>query len=945
MKKIIFILILFFIFSTDELKASSVDIVFNEIAWMGGLESSSNEWIELYNFNNTSITLDGWKITANDGQPEITLSGTIPAYGYFLLERSDDDSATDVEADQIYTGSLSNDGETLSLINLGSEIIDTINNGSGWLAGDNENKLTMSRNSNGNWVNSPFVGGSPKKLNPNNNENEEESTPSSKPAPENNSSNFNIKNSDLLITEFVSDPDDGKNEWIEIYNNTNNSLNLNNCYIEEGSETKSSFAQENICASCYIILDKPRGNLNNTGDIIKLFCSDILINQVAYGEWKDYQNNAPMANDPGSVYRKNLSTSIKNYSELFATTDIPTPGFENKNTDHEKNSMVNKSLTLLITEILPNPEGADEDDEFIELFNFGEDSVSLKNLKLKDAGGNKFIFDKQSIPAKKYFVIYRSETNIALNNSGDTINLIDGENIVDSLSYKQAKSGESLALNISQEEWQWTKDFSPGKENPKVNHIPLPDFYFPENNKAGNPVFFDSSDTSDADNDELKYFWDFDDSFTNTLENPEHTFFFPNNYTVTLKVFDGKATSTIKKAIKILKNSSIKIISQPENKKTERLEITEIFPNPEGDDKEGEFIEIFNPENFSIDLSGWSLDDSEGGSSPFVFKNTFIEANSYLAISRSDSGIVLNNSFDSARIINPDGTVVNKKSYTKAKDDTAFILNDDGQWVWDKNISPGEKNSIEKEKFSETTKIKQQNDNELNTFIKTDLENVRNLLVGDKVELIGTVIVEPGVLATQYFYIEDILGLQIYNYHKYFPPLRQGDRIIVQGELSQTNDEWKIKTKEITDIFIISESNKVEATELFSEILSPENIGRLIKISGVVSKKNNSTIFLETDSEEIPVYIKTSTGIKIKDIKVDDELIVTGILTKSKNGARLLARNQEDIYTSQKTNDIQVLGAEHKEWELKREKSSSNLKYFTSIFIAIVLGWLIYKKL
>jgi len=948
MKKIIFILTLFFTLPATSLQASSADIIFNEIAWMGGSESSSDEWIELYNPNDENICLDDWQIITDDEQPKIVLSGIIPAYGYFLLERTDDDSATNVEADQIYTGSLSNDGETLSLINSDSEIINTINSSSGWLAGDNENKLTMSRNSNGNWVNSPFVGGSPKKLNPNNNENEEENTPSNKPAPENNSSNFNIKNSDLLITEFVSDPGDGKNEWIEIYNNTNNSLNLDNCYIEEGSETKSSFAQENICTSCYIILDKPRGNLNNTGDIIKLFCSDNLIDQVVYGEWKDYQDNAPLARDPESVYRKDLLTSTKNYSELFSTTDAPTPGVKNKSTN--VNDVSGKVLPhIAISEILPNPEGPDEDDEFIELFNFEEKEISLQGLRLRDEGGNKFIFSAQIIPAKSYFVIYRSETKIALNNSGDKIELIDStENILDSIYYTQAKSGESLALNIEQNEWQWTKNISPGEKNPKINHTPLPDFYFAENIKAGQPVFFDSSDTSDIDGDDLRYFWDFGDNFTNTLANPEHTFFFPNKYTVILEVGDGKATSSIKKTLEVTGATTLKTVTQVEEQKLANLKITEIFPNPEGDDKEGEFIEIFNPENFTVDLTGWSLDDAEGGSAPFIFENLLIKPNSYLAISRSDSGIVLNNSFDSARVINPAGDVINEQSYTKAKNDNAFILGKNGQWTWGDSISPGEENQISQQvKISTNPTINTPNTN--NEFIKTDLENVRNLLIGDQVEVIGTIIVKPGVLATQYFYIQDSYGLQIYNYYKYFPPLKRGDRIIVRGELSEINNEFRIKTKEITDIFVISESAEPEAMQIDSEILNPENIGCLIKINGVITKKNNSTIYIETDEEEIPIYIKANTNISIKDFKIDDKLTITGILSENKNGPRLLPRDKNDIQKINKTKkdkeeNIQVLGAEYKEWKLKREPQAPQIKYFLTIFMAGVLGWLIYKK-
>jgi len=73
--------------------ASLRDVVISEIAWMGTTTSEHNEWIELYNNTDGPIDLTGWTLAAADGTPNILLSGPpIPAGGYFLLERTDDDS-------------------------------------------------------------------------------------------------------------------------------------------------------------------------------------------------------------------------------------------------------------------------------------------------------------------------------------------------------------------------------------------------------------------------------------------------------------------------------------------------------------------------------------------------------------------------------------------------------------------------------------------------------------------------------------------------------------------------------------------------------------------------------------------------------------------------------------------------------------------------------------
>ncbi len=122
-------------------------VVINEIAWAGtsaGLPT--DEWIELYNPTGAAINLTGWRITAADGTPNIILNGTIPAGGYFLLERTDDGVVSDIAADQIYSGALSNDGETLTLFDPVNRLIDTANsNGGKWPAGSSSTYGTMER--------------------------------------------------------------------------------------------------------------------------------------------------------------------------------------------------------------------------------------------------------------------------------------------------------------------------------------------------------------------------------------------------------------------------------------------------------------------------------------------------------------------------------------------------------------------------------------------------------------------------------------------------------------------------------------------------------------------------------------------------------------------------------------------------------------------------------
>lgn len=125
-------------------------VVINEIAWSGSAASSSDEWIELVNNSDRDIDLTGWVLrwegrAVHFGPVEAEVennaqevrSTIIPARGFYLLERTDDDTISDIEADLIYTGSLRNGGEQLELLDDQGNVVDTANTAlqEGWLAG------------------------------------------------------------------------------------------------------------------------------------------------------------------------------------------------------------------------------------------------------------------------------------------------------------------------------------------------------------------------------------------------------------------------------------------------------------------------------------------------------------------------------------------------------------------------------------------------------------------------------------------------------------------------------------------------------------------------------------------------------------------------------------------------------------------------------------------
>lgn len=124
------------------------DVVINEVAWAGTVANSADEWIELRNNSSQEIDLSGYALRWDDGETVVRFEAssdsntvevrrtTIPADGFMLLERTDDEAISDVDADLIYTGALGNGGETLQLLDDEGDVVDEVNaDGGEWPAG------------------------------------------------------------------------------------------------------------------------------------------------------------------------------------------------------------------------------------------------------------------------------------------------------------------------------------------------------------------------------------------------------------------------------------------------------------------------------------------------------------------------------------------------------------------------------------------------------------------------------------------------------------------------------------------------------------------------------------------------------------------------------------------------------------------------------------------
>jgi PKD repeat protein len=721
---------------------------------------------------------------------------------------------------------------------------------------------------------------------------------------------------DITIIEIAAFKTSGY-EYIKLYNNTNDSINLEGWKFVEGfSESKINgvkhslkeynqgfiippnkevvicqdpikFSEENNFNG--LILDSSWSSLNESGERLQLLDNDGKIIE-------DFTYISAKVNSLKRINFTLLDYTSNNWQEktTYQTEqNNETPNSNNQKID--KNKVSKESHNIIFTEILPNPAGADNEKEFIEIKNISKNTISLNGWQLKDNSKRTFTIKTKSysdslLRPNHFFIFYRDETGIALNNSsGDELKIYNKTgSLIDKVSYKINAPEKSSYAKDKNNLWRWVKKQTPGEENnlEPLNEVPIIDVEMINQSKTNEEIYFDASDSYDPDNDEIFFIWNFGDNNSSTLINPNHSYAEAGEYKVTLAVFDSRDASTTKEyLLKILSdktNNLNKLNNYP------KIIISEIFPNPAGQDDD-EFIELFNPNLFEVNLSGWTIKDASKSSKWEIENNITIDPQDYIVFTKDETGINLNNKSDSVYLIDPTENIIDKIFYSGAKEDMSYSLNKNKNWLWNNNITPWEENNFLKfSSFNDYTKY--EIENIADPLI--DLAEIKNLEPGTKVEAIGLVTAEPGILGKQIFYLN---GLQIYMYNKDFPELSLGDKIKINGEVSKTNNETRIKIKDKENIEFLGRKEKPEIKETFIEDIDENLIGNLIKINGEVTEHKGNTLWIDDDTEELKIYINKYTGINLDKCEPGQFAEITGILSKTDSGYRLMPRYLEDI--------------------------------------------------
>ncbi len=238
-------------------------VILNEIAWMGTTSSSNDEWIELKNISNYYIDLTGWQLLDKNQNIKIIFEETgIPQTGFYLLERTDDNTLPEITADTIYNGNLNNTNESIYLFNSDCQLQDELEVFSEWPGGDNVSKRTLERKNDFLWQTSSIIGGTPKDANSNGyvapyvgGGGGGTTTEPSKPCEK------------VLISEIQIE---GNTDFIEFYNPLDHSVDISSYQIKKKNQVGTEYSirllpeETNIPPLSYLLWATSQNNYHQT---------------------------------------------------------------------------------------------------------------------------------------------------------------------------------------------------------------------------------------------------------------------------------------------------------------------------------------------------------------------------------------------------------------------------------------------------------------------------------------------------------------------------------------------------------------------------------------------------------------------------------------------------------------------------------------------------------
>ncbi len=325
------------------------------------------------------------------------------------------------------------------------------------------------------------------------------------------------------------------------------------------------------------------------------------------------------------------------------------------------------------------------------------------------------------------------------------------------------------------------------------------------------------------------------------------------------------------------------------------IEISEIFPNPEGTDEKGvnEWVELYNSGSKKINLKGLILKQITSKNYQYIVpEDLFINSKSYVLLHPDFS---INNTEATFQILNEDEEIFDEVFYVGGVKEEQSVIRQDGsnEFLATTISTPGEINV-------QAGSVLSAEDVEV-----IPIADAKNLKEDSFVSVKGAITVKPDVLGNEIFYIQDETGGIQIDLNGQGENFLEKDVIIeVEGYFDIYHSEPRIKVAEST-ITPINQAEVIQPKFVRIGEIDVGRIGSLIKIEGTVIKTSGNTFYINDQSGTIKVQIKDTTGIERPECRKGYYAEITGILSAwdtDENGNpsyRLLPRFQEDVFISE----------------------------------------------
>jgi|GEM_PF-1911999 len=497
---------------------------------------------------------------------------------------------------------------------------------------------------------------------------------------------------DILLSEVQIEGEKAADEFIEIYNSSDEPSNLNGWSVRKksasdvtakGSSLKTFGVNDAIPPKGFFLWANNGGifkdiadtttssGLSDNNSLALYNKNGALIDSLTWGTGHTLPFSPSQFSNPEESESFTRDLEALSWNETKKTTPTNSKG-ETILVEEEPSPPVDLGPhTILINEVFPNPKEKDDTGEFIELYNPGMERVNLSLWEIQDASvSGKYTFpDGVTIPPLGYLVVTDQQFSLSLNNSDEAVSLYDREKrLVHQVSYKKTKEG--VSLNLVDSKLRGGRTPTPGTANSE-NADPTTRERVPKKGFRDFSIDF-SARGKDMDGDALKFSWDFGDGRKSYKEDTSHTYKKAGRFTVTLTTDDGINPVTETFEIKIEKYEAPK------------LRIVAFMPNPKGKDGDFEWIEIENREKKSVNLNGFGIATGtkrKSVSNHPIRKNFSIEGKSVKRITRSHSLFTLGNERGVIELRAPDGEAIHdvKYKFDKALDDGVILKKEKGK--------------------------------------------------------------------------------------------------------------------------------------------------------------------------------------------------------------------------------------------------------------------------